>query len=1234
MPARVSGAGGVEKRIAAPFGVSLEDQHLNLRKLQIFGFKSFMSRLELDFSPGITAILGPNGCGKSNVVDAIRWVLGEQRTRLLRNTKMENVLFNGTRLRKPLGMAEVYMTLSNEDHGLSVDYEEVTIGRKLYRSGVSEYTLNNDPTRLKKIKNLLVDTGLGNNAYAIIERDMVERVLSEKEQEKRNLLEEAAGVMRYRIQREEAERKIKLTEQDLLRLGDIIQELDKEIRSLKYQMAKARRYVRLRDESNEMESVLLKATLYDLLIREDELNKERERHEGIRLADDNEISTRENRLQERRIESSEQEHSLQGLRETRYNVSSNLQQHEEKIAVHTERISSSRGRIVEDRAEIDRAREKLHNLASDLERYQSEVGGRGSRLEDLREELSTQEESLRSVSRRLDEARKDLREKKQLALNLVEAKAREEGLVEHLESTLTELEGKRESIENLIADLSEEESRRVSELGEVEHRFDEAGRQLDERRDDSRKLTSELDRLAEETASCEKALSEAVRNQTKLREKKGFLEKIKREHTRWSDDTLGAHEGLSGVLSDFVHVDKEYRKCFEACLAPVLNGVVARSREDAVVCIREFVAADSGRVQILISRSYTDAAPAETVAGEGIVGPALSLARFDESIEAYMRSYLSGVVVVENTDAALDVIESGRVTRVVTLDGVFFDGPGRIIVAGSDDVETTLLDYDAKLTELSTGLEHLEGAGRELEQLRDTLARDRERVQRDVAEARRTIAAQEQAVESLRGARRDRELAVVRVKEKITSADSALAENGESVSAVKIRLEATTNRPDSGVAADAGAGDVDDADVARTEQLTVDLEREKESLAESVGRLRLENVSVSGEVDTLKTKIRNAEKLDEELKQLMQAREEDETRCQEQIKVSEEDVASLRSGISGLHAEKETVEREIDQVSEAHEETKRECDKLEKELKQMKDQRDAKRENLERVSVETASLETRVSGLLEKAEESFDQDLRPFLKDRELFDPSEWENFNREALSELKAKVENFGPVNMLALDEYNEKNERFEFLSRQKADLEEAKNSLTLAIRRINKEARRLLRETFEQVRQNFKQTFLTLFDGGEVDLLFVDSDDPLEANIKIVANPKGKKLHDIASLSSGERALVALSLLFGIYLVKPSPFCVFDEVDAPLDDANIARFVRLLKSFTDRTQFIVITHNKKTMEAADNLYGVTMEEPGVSKLVSIRLDEAERFRHHRTGTNASDDASDNAPSAAAPAA
>jgi len=1186
-----------------------------------------MSRLELDFSSGITAILGPNGCGKSNVVDSIRWVLGEQRTRLLRNTKMENVLFNGTRLRKPLGMAEVYLTLSNEDHGLSVDYEEVTIGRKLYRSGASEYLINREPTRLKTIKGLLVDTGLGNNAYAIIERDMVDRVLSEKEQEKRNLLEEAAGVMRYRIQREEALRKIKLTEQDLVRLNDILTELDKETRSLKYQMAKARRYTKLKDTANVMEATLLKASLFDFLARKDELDREREHHEGIRLADDNEISVRENRLQESRIKSSEQEHALKELHEQRYRVSSTLQQHEEKIAVHSERVASSRSRIVEDRSEVDRAGEKLTAPRGDLERHNRDVEERQQRLVNLREELSGREESLRAASRRLEDVRTELRDKKQLALNLVEEKAKERGLREHLESNLADLEKNQAEVENQLGYLSEEESRRVEELSQLESEFESVNGELGGRHDELTKLEADLDRLSTETASCDKALSEATRAHARLQDKKEFLEKVKREHTRWSDDTLGDHAGLSGVLSDYVHVDKRYRKCFEACLSPVLNGVIATSREDAISCVRKMVEEDSGRVQILYSEHNTGGR--EPVTGEGVVGLAFELASFDANISAYMESYLRGVVVVEGADAALGLIASGRATRVATVDGVFFDGPGRIIVAGSDNIENTLLEYDSKLAELTSALDHSEASERELESLRDSLAGDSDGVRQKISQSRSAAAALEKRVEALRSGRRDSELKVVRVKEQITSNEASLRQNGETMAKIRARL-AVADHPVQHQADEGNAPGTEDEEVARLEVLAVELEREKESYAEAVGKLKLENVSVSGEVDTLQTKIRNVEKFEEELRQLIQAREEDAERCVEQINVSEEDVVSLRSAISTLHSEKESVEREIDTINSSYEETKSVCETLEKELKEMKDQRDAKRDNLERVSVELAALDTRISNLLEKADENFDQDLRPYVKDRSMLDPEEWKDFNRDELEEIKHKVDNFGPVNMLALDEYNEKKERFDFLSKQKADLEEAKQSLSLAIRRINKEARRLLRETFEQVRENFKQTFLTLFDGGEVDLLFVDSDDPLEANIKIVANPKGKKLHDISSLSSGERALVALSLLFGIYLVKPSPFCVFDEVDAPLDDANIARFVRLLKSFTDRTQFIVITHNKKTMEAADNLYGVTMEEPGVSKLVSIRLDEAERFRRHRAGTKQAEET----PSAAAPAA
>lgn len=1183
---------------------------MRLRKIEISGFKSFMSRLEMEFSGGITAILGPNGCGKSNVVDAIRWVLGEQRSRLLRNTKMENVLFNGTRTRKPLGMAEVFLTLSNDDRGLSVDYEEVTIGRRLFRSGASDYLLNGEDTRLKSLRGLLVDTGLGNNAYSIIEREMVERVLSEKEQDKRNLLEEAAGVMRYRIQREEAIRKIKLTEQDLLRLDDIIQELDKEIRSLKYQMAKARRYTRLKEKADAMETTLLKASLHELLEKGDELKHEREKHEGIRLADDNEILLKENKLQETRIRLSELERELQQLREKRYDLSTSLQRREEKIAVHTERIASHKARTAEDESEVERAREKLVSLAEDLARYGSEDDAKRNRLEALQDRLCGEEELLRDVSRGLGEIRGVLRDKKQLALDLVKEKAKEKGLHEHIAAGLAELQQKRLSLETQIGELSEEESRRVEELSAVDESAGQARAELSALEERLAALAGKLDGLGAAAAGCEDEYSGAARIHTKLTEKKEFLERIKQEHTRWSVEALGCHDRLTGVLSDFVRVEKKYRKCIEACLAPVLNSFVTGSRSDAVGCLDELRAACPGKVQLV----YPDRAQAEAgvVEGAGVVGPAASLIDADPRAAACLDSYLAGVVVVENVETAREIMDSGRASRVATLDGVFFDGTGRITVSGTDDIELTILEYDAKLNELSAALDDASRRVNELEERRRRLLNDREAVQSDITRTRAAAAEKEKRYEDVLSRRRDAELAVVRVKEKITAQESALEETGGAISRFREKLENVEKHL--GEHEDDSQDDVmSNRDLAELEERAVEKEREKEKLAETVGKLRLENVTLAGEVETLRTKIRNAEKLDEELRQLIQAREEDAARCREQITLSEEDVAGLRTEIAGLHGEKELVEKDIDAVTESYDAVKQHSEALEGELKTMKNQRDAKRENLERVSVETATLETRISALLEKAQEKFNQDLSPYLKNRGLFDPAEWAQFDRGVLADLRTQIESYGPVNMLALEEYNEKKERFDFLSGQRNDLEEAKASLAQAIRRINREARRLLRDTFVLVRENFRQTFFTLFDGGEADLLFVDSEDPLEANIKIVANPKGKKLHDISSLSSGERALVALSLLFGIYLVKPSPFCVFDEVDAPLDDANIARFVRLLKSFTDRMQFIVITHNKKTMEAADNLYGVTMEEPGVSKLISVHLDEAERFRRHQ---------------------
>jgi chromosome segregation protein len=570
--------------------------------------------------------------------------------------------------------------------------------------------------------------------------------------------------------------------------------------------------------------------------------------------------------------------------------------------------------------------------------------------------------------------------------------------------------------------------------------------------------------------------------------------------------------------------------------------------------------------------------------------------------------YLEGVVVVEDVETALSVIESGRASRVCTLDGVFFDGPGRVLVAGNDDIDATLLEMKSKLAEIESSITATEAQERNASERRDRLSAERERLQEEMGAIRASLDAEERSLDGLVESRRESELHLVRVKEKITALEQAIAETRDTMLQLKPKLESsrrTAEMPDP-------AATLDSADLTALEEAALVAQRDREHLLEEVGGMRLEEVSASAEAEAAEVRVRNAEKLSEELNELVRAREEDRGRAEEQIRLSTEDIAATREAVAKLHGEKREIEGRIESESERYAASKEKRDTLETEIHAMKDQREIKRANIERVNVEMAAVETRVAGIVEKGREKFAHDMQAMIDDRSLFVPSEWENIQREVLDEMRRKLEEFGPVNMLAMAEHDEKKERFDFLTRQKQDLEEARESLTQAIRRINKEARRILAETFEQVRENFKNTFVTLFDGGEADVFFVDSDDPLEANIKIVASPKGKKLHDISSLSSGERSLVALSLLFAIYLVKPSPFCVFDEVDAPLDDANIGRFVRLLRAFTDRSQFIVITHNKKTMEAADNIYGVTMEEPGVSRLISVHLDDAERFKAH----------------------
>lgn len=1192
---------------------------MNLNKIEINGFKSFVHRTELNFSGGITAVLGPNGCGKTNIVDAIRWVLGEQKTRMLRNTKMENVIFNGTRVRKPLGMAEVHMTLSNEDGSVStIDQAEIRISRRLYRSGLSEYFINGELARLKDIKNILIDTGLGSHTYSIIEREMVDSVISDKDDDKRFLLEEAAGVMRYRMQREEALRKIKQTESDLTRLADILAELDKELRSLRYQLGKAKRYTRLKEKVDVMESALVKKSLFDLLQKIDSVKEERKHHEGITLSDENEITLLEDRLQEARIEATEKERRLGDLHESRYKISQELQQHEERIAVLTERITVGKNRMVEDGEEIERATRKRSSLEGERKTFDGRVEQQLAELSKNEKELHERDATLKVCSRELAGLKIKLRDKKQLVLDLVREKERVRGTKEHLETRATEILEKINTSARENDGLRKTETKLATLVAEAEKLVIAKKARLAEVRALLDTVSVKSEEVLGSLSTCEEDWTRANIELNRLTEKKEYLIRIKDEHSRAEGGVLAEELRLKGILADHVRVEKKYRRCFEACLSPVLSGILAGSRKDALDALSRIRNAGNGRVQLLYPGDGKDRERAKDI--DGTLGYALDHIKGDKVVIRYLEPYLADVLIAEDVDTAIGALRNNTSARIVTLDGVFFDGAGRIIVAGTDDIDMTLLEFEAKLHELNDLIERVASRAERLAERKSELNDSKARLLEEAAALRKGLGEADEEVGRISAEQRGHEIELVKVREKLSALESMTIEHRAVLEAIEEKL------------AKAGADPrkeppIDDDDLSTLEQKVVDMEREKEGFAEAAGRLRLEVATITGKMGAAREKLNNIVSLDGELKELVVSREEDAARCAAENTVSEEQIVETRSVIAVLHEQVEGVEKEIEGVKEDYEETRKQCGELETNVKQLKNQSDEKKENLQRCNLELATLETRTTGLIEKARENFNQDLEAYTRDRDRFDPAEWEQLDVEGLDELRTKVEQFGPVNMLALDEYTEKKDRFDFLAKQKQDLDEAKDSLVQAIRRINREARRRLSETFEKVRQNFKSTFLTLFDGGEADLLFVDSDDPLEAKIKIVASPKGKRLHDISSLSGGERALVALALLFAIYLVKPSPFCVFDEVDAPLDDANIGRFVAMLKSFTDRTQFIVITHNKKTMEAADNLYGVTMQEPGVSRMISVHIGEVDKFtdkgakRHAATMTEPAGD-------------
>jgi chromosome segregation protein len=1155
---------------------------MKLRTLKVHGFKSFADATSIEFHDGITAIVGPNGCGKSNIGDAIRWVLGEQRPTAIRGAKMEEAIFQGTVGRRPVNRGSVALTVTNSDGALPVPFEEVEIGRQVFRDGGSEYLINRSACRLRDVIDLCRDTGLGANAYAIIENRMIDAILSDRAEERRGLFEEAAGIGKYKDRRKAATRRLERAEMDLQRLEDVIGEVQTKVRSLARQKGKAERYAEFRSRRLSVEVAVVGHQLDTLRARlagvERDLTGDLVSAESMVA----ELRTAETQFETLRLEEVEAEKGRTAAAGALQTIREQLVTWERDLAVADERAAYAERRL----AQIDRERGDARELVASLTAEERELivtrDGASAELDRVRAVAAAHAEEVREVRTRLQDARAQLEAVEVRARDLARRGAQLEGDADASAAQAEELDRRlahvAEDLTSTAAELIQLDAQGdlfssrvdglVEALGAASARFENRVRELHEAR-----AEFEAARASErEAADAEAGLAARKAALEGLEREREGLEPVVRAALARGDG------GVLGTLSDFIDAPAGVTEAAEAYLGSLADALVVRDRGAVERTLRWFGGEWGGGGGLVLLP--LDRVPARASSASGGL---LARVRTTGEGGAWVRALLDGVELSDVSAQGRPVTESGGIVRI-----------------GDPTRGSGVLERREELRAVSDA--HVAAA-----------AKRREAAVR-LGAAERALSAAEGNLEAARLERRGAE-------------DEHREVSGELAAQADLRGRMHRVR-------DELARQVEGAKAARTRAL----ERERESrefrtaLLEQESSLDTERLSVRTQMDAVQEEWEATRAQEARLAVEVARLEGDVARLAERLQGVTSARGRAEERVAGLDREENDLRGELAKARQVRAEGDAATERLFGERTQAEEvlrQRDGV---LQSVVAALAAAERRVREARTEERAASDRRHALELERQELGGRIErirerlegewgrpWESLLAEAmpvegdpagmqaeLDELVAALNALGPVNMLAVEEHAEESARLDFLTKQRDDLVQARDDLRSAIREINKTATDLFVGTFDEIRANFRTTFVRLFEGGEADIWLQEPEDPLESPIEIHASPRGKKTQRIDLLSGGERALTALSLLFGIYLVKPSPFCVMDEVDAPLDENNIGRFIKLLQDFKSQTQFVVITHNPRTIEAADWIYGVTMEEPGVSTIVGVKLQDA----------------------------
>jgi chromosome segregation protein len=1210
---------------------------MHLQSLELFGFKSFADKTTFDFHEGITAIVGPNGCGMSNVLDAVRWVLGEQSAKSLRGGEMADVIFNGADTRKPLGFAEVSLTLTDCSAELGVEWHDVRVTRRIYRDGNSEYFLNKTLCRLKDIQSLFADTGVARSAYSMMEQGKIDLILSSKPEDRRAVFEEAAGIMKYKTQKREALRKLEATVANLLRIGDIIKEVKRQIGSLQRQAGKARRYQALLADLKVLDTHHSRNKLDSLERELRECREKLDRINDTERAARADIEERENALSDTRRRVEETDAEIAEARAEVERLQSEIGGFRGRIELNRQRTEELNELIAKARGEIAAAEAKRSRQQVEMQEVTDLVSKTASGLAAKRNELADLDE--RSTQMRADRVANDA-ELQQLIVTASRNETRISGLEAEVSGIVARTDATRVHLEELDAAIAH--ARTTSDAANsalnITQTDAEAAHQNAQSLVVETQARDEAVRNARHSlAGAEKALSELDRSLTEKESRLEVLKQLQEEGEGLAQGSQALLKGLQdqaeirsaviGALVSQIDVEPKFVAAIEAILGRSLHTIVLKDARLIHKIIATLNAQKLGQTALFVPEWSRDrTVSAEKSLPKGALAWAIDVVRAPESFAPLLHRLLHDTVIFPDLDAAVQFKNSSSDHAIATLAGEFISKDG-IVFGGSSAAESeSLLARKNRISALGDTCQTL------------TKERDaaRHAQEKAAAELEGALRAFEEAQANHRAADLAHSTATAKIALRQREFDDAIRAVDNLIS------EKTTLQQQIGSAEERIAGLNSELETARKtfaeqqarqktlEHARTEAANEEEQLIREISEMRLVLATEQQRHDNLIAQRQPMTARELELADAIASRRSDIETFERRVAAQADESRTAEAAIEEHGRRRQEVQATIAALTEKRANALAGSSEAEAELRQARNSLNGLHDDRASHQVRESQLQMTTQSVTEHVERRYHVDLRNFAPDTFAFEKTlrvqlrraeQGENGEAETvatasqetapppaniekiIAELTERLDNMGPVNLDAVQEYDELEERYRFLETQNNDLTAARRELLELISRINVTTQKLFAETFIQVRQNFREMFTELFGGGRADLSLMDENDPLNCGIDISAKPPGKQLQAISLLSGGERTMTAVALLFAIYMVRPSPFCVLDEMDAPLDESNINRFIRVLDRFVSQSQFVIITHNKRTIAKADVLYGVTMEERGVSKLVGMKL-------------------------------